>query len=158
MTVLPPVPAGKVVCRNSVPANVIVEGAVPEPSVRVETDIRLLVMMRVWVEPGMVIGAVRSRLRAELFSAVNPLLRVTALATVRLAPAGVMTGGVAFWFMVTVPVPNGPEVIEPGEPTVLTPSTMVPAPLACPPIVVVPVYVLAPLSVIELTLPLLGLR
>src|SRR3954468_13791876 len=85
-----------------------------------------------------------------------------ALATVRSAPAGISVGLVAVADAVVtaitrVFVPNGPEVIAPGFPTELTPIRTVPPPALAEPIVVAPVYVFAPFSVMVVSWLAFGL-
>src|SRR5215212_4010843 len=78
------------------------------------------------------ISPVRLRLKVWplALAAPSPPFNVMPLETVRSPPRGTIGGGDAeVLVMVIVPVPNGPDVIAPYSPLVLTPSWTAPVPL-----------------------------
>src|SRR5690349_6638157 len=115
-----PPPAPEIVdwvCRPKLPPKVSVDGLAAEPKISVPPEVMLFGMVRA---PTVVTGPVNVRLWAPVASvaAKKPAGRDTAFAIVMSPPEGWRIGAVAPE-IVSVPVPNGPEVIEPGAPTVL---------------------------------------
>src|SRR5262249_21592410 len=102
----------------------IVDGLAAEPKVSVPPATMLLVIVRL---PVGVMLPVKVRLRTvgstEAVATKNPAVRFKLFATVISLPAGGKIGAVAPETL-TLPVPNGPDVIEPGLPTELTPTRM----------------------------------
>ena len=76
---------------------------------------------------------------APALAAKNPVVMVIALETSRSAPSGIRIGGALELFMITVPIPNGPEVNdEPGRALEPAPRKAVTADEPFPVRVVVP--------------------
>src|SRR4051812_15756786 len=108
--------------RAAVVPSVIVEGEPAEPRVNVVPAIMLLVSVRLAVVQKIGPLSVRSYGSAFVLTVLKPLVKLKALAMVRLAPTGCKIGTrplapVVVLFGMIVPVPNGPDVIAPGLPT-----------------------------------------